>query len=44
MLDDSETQMLQSTFRFVPMEEGGYMNNGVRRLVYGNNWSVTKVR
>ena len=43
-LDEEERQLLQSTFDFVPVEEGGYINNGVRRVVYGNRWSVTKVR
>lgn len=43
-LEDSESQMLQSTFRFVPVEDGGYVNNGIRRVVYGNGWSVTKTR
>lgn len=43
-LDDAETQMLQSIFRFTPIENGGYVNNGVRRLVYGSGWSVTKTR
>ena len=43
-LDDAETQMLQSIFRFTPVEDGGYVNNGVRRLAYGSGWSVTKTR
>ena len=43
-LDDSQTQMLQSTFRYVPVENGGYVNKGIRRIVYGENWSVTKTR
>ncbi len=43
-LDDSESQMLQSTFDFIPVEEGGYINKGIRRLVYGPGWSVTKTR
>lgn len=43
-IDDAETQMLQSIFRFTPVEDGGYVNNGVRRLVYGSGWSVTKTR
>lgn len=43
-LDDMETQMLQSIFRFVQSEDGGYVNNGVRRLVYGPGWSVSKVK
>lgn len=43
-LDDSERQMLQSTFRIVPVEDGGYVNHGVRRVVYGPEWSVSKVK
>ena len=43
-LDDSEKHMLQSTFRLVPVENGGFVNNGVRRVVYGPGWSVTTIR
>ena len=43
-LDDGESQMLQSTFMFVPAENGGYVNQGIRRLVYGDEWSVIKTR
>lgn len=43
-LDGSEQHMLQSTFRFVPVEEGGFVNQGIRRVVYGNGWSVTKTK
>lgn len=43
-LDDGESQMLQSTFMFVPVENGGYVNQGIRRLVYGEDWSVFKTR
>ena len=43
-LDYSEKEMLQSTFRFIPVEDGGYVNNGIRRLVYGPGWSVMKTR
>ncbi|MBE6239515.1 MAG: LysM peptidoglycan-binding domain-containing protein [Bacteroidales bacterium] len=43
-LDDEQTQMLQSTFMFVPAENGGYVNQGIRRLVYGDEWSVIKTR
>ena len=43
-LDDSERQMLQSTFRMVPVKDGGFVNHGVRRVVYGPGWSVTTVR
>ncbi len=43
-MDDEQTQMLQSTFRFVKNENGGYVNQGIRRVVYGDNWSVIKTR
>ena len=43
-LAESEKEMLQSTFRFTPAEDGGYVNKGIRRLVYGPGWSVTKTR
>mgnify|MGYP003296771789 CR=1 FL=1 len=43
-LDGSEQHMLQSTFRFVQTENGGYVNQGIRRVVYGDNWSVIKTR
>ena len=43
-LAESEREMLQSTFRFIPIEEGGYVNKGIRRVVYGPGWSVTKTR
>lgn len=43
-LDETEKQMLQSTFRFVRSEEGGHVNNGVRRIIYGEGWSVEKIR
>ena len=43
-LDESERQMLQSTFRLTSVKDGGFVNNGVRRVVYGPGWSVTTVR
>ena len=43
-MDDDQAQMLQSTFRFVQTENGGYVNQGIRRVVYGDNWSVIKTR
>jgi len=44
MLDSHPMQMLQSTFRFVSTEEGGHINNGVRRIIYDEGWSVKKVK
>ena len=43
-LDSSEKSMLQSTFRFSKLGTGGYVNTGVRRIVYGPNWSVTQIK
>jgi len=43
-LDDESKAMLQSTFSFNKTEEGGYINNGVRRIVYEDGWKVRKVR
>ena len=43
-VDKNEMSMLQSTFKFNGTEDGGHINSGVRRIVYGEGWSVTKVR
>lgn len=43
-LEDTRKNMLQSTFDFVAVPEGGYINNGVRRIVYGQDWSIRQVR
>jgi len=44
MLPLEEKSMLQSTFRCIKTEDGGYVNQGVRRIVYENNWTIRKVR
>lgn len=44
MLDESDSSMLQSTFRFRKEGEGGYINTGVRRIIYEDGWSVVKVK
>jgi hypothetical protein len=44
MLEKEEKAMLQSSFRCVKSADGGYTNHGVRRIVYGNDWKVIKVR
>ena len=36
--------MLQSTFKCTKQGTGGWVNNGVRRIVYGSGWSVEQVR
>lgn len=43
-LESSENHMLQSTFKFTPVEDGGFVNKGIRRVVYGSGWSVTKTK
>ena len=44
MLEKEERSMLQSTFRCRKDGEGGYINEGVRRIVYESDWKVKKVR
>ena len=43
-LEDSDASMMQSTFKFRKSGEGGYVNTGVRRIIYGDGWVVNKVR
>ncbi len=43
-LDKSKVSMLQSIFDFTQIENGGYVNNGVRRIVYGEDWIVETIR
>lgn len=43
-IDENDMSMLQSTFKCSKTEDGGYVNSGVRRIVYGDGWSVTKVK
>lgn len=39
-----EKDMLQSTFKCTKDGDGGYVNQGVRRIVYGKDWSISRVR
>lgn len=43
-LEESEKAMLQSTFKYLKQGTGGYINNGVRRITYGPNWTTTQVK
>ncbi|MBR5299724.1 MAG: LysM peptidoglycan-binding domain-containing protein [Bacteroidales bacterium] len=43
-IDSEGMSMLQSTFRYSKNEDEGYINTGVRRIVYEDDWSVRKVR
>ena len=42
-IGEDKKKMLQSTFNFVKTPEGGYINNGIRRIVYGDKWSVNEL-
>lgn len=45
MIGNAPQAMLQSTFRCRKTDEdGGYINNGVRRIVYDSGWSVYEVK
>ncbi len=39
-----EKSGLQSNFRFVKMENGGYLNTGVRRIVYNSDYSISLIK
>lgn len=40
MTNAEDATMLQSTFDLKPSGNGGYLNTGIRRIVYGNEYSV----
>ena len=43
-LDGNETEMLQSTFLLRRQPSGGHLNNGIRRIVYDNGYSIKRVK
>lgn len=43
-LEDSDASMLQSTLKFRKDGDGGYVNTGVRRIIYEDEWLVNRVR
>lgn len=43
-LEESEKSMLQSTYKCKRAGNGGYVNTGTRRVVYGEDWSVKQIR
>ena len=43
-LDGNETEMLQSTFMLRKQPSGGHLNNGIRRIVYDNGYSIKRVK
>jgi LysM repeat protein/ABC-type branched-subunit amino acid transport system substrate-binding protein len=43
-MSNEARSMLQSSFRCIKNGDGGYVNHGVRRIVYGKDWTISKVR
>lgn len=43
-MSNEAKSMLQSSFRCMKNGDGGYVNHGVRRIVYGQDWTISKVR
>ena len=43
-LEEHTMSLLQNTFNFQKTEDGGYINTGVRRLVYEEGWTIRKVK
>ena len=44
MLSESGEAMLQSTFNFEKQNSGGFVNTGVRRIEYGPNWTINRIK
>ncbi len=43
-LDGSEVEMLQSTLLLCKQPTGGYLNNGTRRIIYDNGYSIKRIK
>ena len=43
-LTDESKDMLQSTFQFTRPAVGGYINSGVRRIIYDKGYEILKIR
>lgn len=44
VMGDTGSDMLQSTFKAHRNENGGFSNNGIRRIVYGPDYSIEVIR
>lgn len=44
MIDKAYRKMLQSNFECVQIEGGGFTNKGIRRIIYGMDYSILPVR
>jgi ABC-type branched-subunit amino acid transport system substrate-binding protein len=43
-LEGKDTPMLQSNFMFRKNGQGGHTNNGVRRIIYGKDYSIKTIK
>jgi hypothetical protein len=39
-LTEEEASMIQSSFKFVTNGYGGYINNGIRRIIFGKGYHI----
>lgn len=44
MIDKADRKMLQSNFNCRAVEGGGYTNKGIRRIIYGMDYSILPIR
>ena len=42
-LESEDAEMLQNNFNFRPNGDGGYVNNGIRRIIYGKDYQIQEV-
>ena len=42
-LDREDTEMLQNHFKFRANGDGGFVNNGIRRIIYGKDYQIEEV-
>ena len=42
-LKNEDAEMLQSSFLFRTNGQGGFLNNGIRRIIYGKDYSIEEV-
>lgn len=43
-LEKSDASMLQSTYKFRKSGDGGYVNTGIRRIIYEDDWTILRVK
>ena len=43
MIAADKQKMLQSTFKFIKTPEGGYINNGVKKIIFEEGWTIKEL-